>query len=116
MQVLIEHREPPRALPPRDGVANKNTFRAALGLADVLTDRLAEPLLEGRTSTDEVHDATLSTPHRRPARRRPRGEWFATDDPFTGEPWAEIARGSAADVDAPSAPRTAPSPPGRGPS
>ncbi|SRR6266545_4755508 len=32
-QVLIEADEPPRALPPRDGVANKNAFRAALGLA-----------------------------------------------------------------------------------
>ncbi|MDX3387982.1 thiamine pyrophosphate-dependent enzyme [Streptomyces niveiscabiei] len=31
-QVLIDTTEPPRALPPRDGVANKNTFRAALGL------------------------------------------------------------------------------------
>lgn len=30
-QVLIDTNEPPRALPPRDGVANKNTFRAALG-------------------------------------------------------------------------------------
>jgi phosphonopyruvate decarboxylase len=30
-QVLITDDEPPRALPPRDGVANKNTFRAALG-------------------------------------------------------------------------------------
>ena len=30
-QVLINTDEPPRALPPRDGVANKNTFRAALG-------------------------------------------------------------------------------------
>ncbi|MGW2616664.1 thiamine pyrophosphate-dependent enzyme [Streptomyces sp. NPDC001500] len=31
-QVLITTDEPPRALPPRDGVANKNSFRAALGL------------------------------------------------------------------------------------
>ncbi|MFJ3777196.1 thiamine pyrophosphate-dependent enzyme [Streptomyces sp. NPDC090075] len=31
-QVLITTAEPPRALPPRDGVANKNSFRAALGL------------------------------------------------------------------------------------
>ncbi|WP_338060025.1 thiamine pyrophosphate-dependent enzyme, partial [Streptomyces griseoruber] len=31
-QVLITTDEPPRALPPRDGVANKNAFRAALGL------------------------------------------------------------------------------------
>ncbi|KAK1185276.1 thiamine pyrophosphate-dependent enzyme [Streptomyces sp. NBS 14/10] len=31
-QVLIDTSEPPRALPPRDGVANKNAFRAALGL------------------------------------------------------------------------------------
>jgi phosphonopyruvate decarboxylase len=31
-QVLVEADEPPRALPPRDGVANKNAFRAALGL------------------------------------------------------------------------------------
>ena len=31
-QVLIDVSEPPRALPPRDGVANKNSFRAALGL------------------------------------------------------------------------------------
>ncbi|MBZ3906375.1 MULTISPECIES: thiamine pyrophosphate-dependent enzyme [Streptomyces] len=31
-QVLIDTTEPPRALPPRDGVANKNGFRAALGL------------------------------------------------------------------------------------
>lgn len=30
-QVLIDTNEPPRALPPRDGVANKNNFRAALG-------------------------------------------------------------------------------------
>lgn len=32
-QVLIDTAEPPRALPSRDGVANKNSFRAALGLA-----------------------------------------------------------------------------------
>lgn len=32
-QVLITTDEPPRALPPRDGVANKNAFRAALGLS-----------------------------------------------------------------------------------
>ncbi|MFF6804145.1 thiamine pyrophosphate-dependent enzyme [Streptomyces sp. NPDC012616] len=32
-QVLITADEPPRALPPRDGVANKNSFRAALGLS-----------------------------------------------------------------------------------
>jgi thiamine pyrophosphate-dependent acetolactate synthase large subunit-like protein len=32
VQVLIDADEPPRALPPRDGVANKNAFRAALGL------------------------------------------------------------------------------------
>ncbi|MEU1799550.1 thiamine pyrophosphate-dependent enzyme [Streptomyces sp. NPDC019937] len=31
-QVLITTDEPPRALPPRDGAANKNSFRAALGL------------------------------------------------------------------------------------
>ena len=31
-QVRVEKDEPPRALPPRDGVANKNAFRAALGL------------------------------------------------------------------------------------
>jgi thiamine pyrophosphate-dependent acetolactate synthase large subunit-like protein len=31
-QVRVEQDEPPRALPPRDGVANKNAFRAALGL------------------------------------------------------------------------------------
>jgi phosphonopyruvate decarboxylase len=30
--VPIDADEPPRALPPRDGVANKNAFRAALGL------------------------------------------------------------------------------------
>ncbi len=28
------------------------------------------------------------------------GEYFATDDPYTGEPWARIARGAAADVKA----------------
>ena len=27
------------------------------------------------------------------------GEWFLSENPYTGEPWAEIARGSAADVD-----------------
>jgi thiamine pyrophosphate-dependent acetolactate synthase large subunit-like protein len=32
-QVLINTDEPPRALPPRDGVAGKNSFRAALGLS-----------------------------------------------------------------------------------
>jgi len=32
-QVLITTDEPPRVLPPRDGVANKNSFRAALGLS-----------------------------------------------------------------------------------
>jgi phosphonopyruvate decarboxylase len=32
-QVLIDTDEPPRALPPRDGVANKNAFRHALGIA-----------------------------------------------------------------------------------
>lgn len=31
VHVPIEANEPPRALPPRDGVANKNEFRAALG-------------------------------------------------------------------------------------
>jgi thiamine pyrophosphate-dependent acetolactate synthase large subunit-like protein len=31
--VLIDTDEPLRALPPRDGVANKNSFRAALGLS-----------------------------------------------------------------------------------
>lgn len=33
VRVLIGTDEPPRALPPRDGVANKNAFRAALGIA-----------------------------------------------------------------------------------
>ncbi len=28
------------------------------------------------------------------------GEWFETEDPFRGEPWAKIARGTADDVDA----------------
>jgi thiamine pyrophosphate-dependent acetolactate synthase large subunit-like protein len=32
VHVLIESRETPKALPPRDGVANKNAFRAALGI------------------------------------------------------------------------------------
>ena len=32
VRVVIAADEPPRALPPRDGVANKNAFRAALGL------------------------------------------------------------------------------------
>jgi thiamine pyrophosphate-dependent acetolactate synthase large subunit-like protein len=32
VRVLIAADESPRALPPRDGVANKNAFRAALGL------------------------------------------------------------------------------------
>ncbi|MER5940450.1 thiamine pyrophosphate-dependent enzyme [Streptomyces sp. NPDC001928] len=32
-QVLIATDEPPRALPPRDGAANKNAFRGALGLS-----------------------------------------------------------------------------------
>lgn len=32
VQVHIDADEPPRALPPRDGVANKNAFRAALGI------------------------------------------------------------------------------------
>ncbi|MFF1918350.1 hypothetical protein ACFVYE_43940 [Streptomyces sp. NPDC058239] len=32
-QVLIDTDEPPHALPPRDGMANKNSFRAALGLS-----------------------------------------------------------------------------------
>ncbi|MCO5064284.1 MAG: aldehyde dehydrogenase [Rhizobiaceae bacterium] len=27
------------------------------------------------------------------------GEWFNTEDPFTGEPWAQIPRANAADVD-----------------
>ncbi|SMG60720.1 aldehyde dehydrogenase [Paraburkholderia susongensis] len=27
------------------------------------------------------------------------GEWFETEDPFTGKPWAQIAKGNAADVD-----------------
>jgi phosphonopyruvate decarboxylase len=31
-RVVIGSQETPRALPPRDGVANKNSFRAALGL------------------------------------------------------------------------------------
>lgn len=28
------------------------------------------------------------------------GEWFDSDNPYTGKPWAKIARGSLADVDA----------------
>jgi len=28
------------------------------------------------------------------------GEWFETEDPFLGKPWAEVARGTAEDVDA----------------
>ncbi|MBY4208096.1 aldehyde dehydrogenase [Rhodococcus fascians] len=28
------------------------------------------------------------------------GQWFETEDPFLGEPWAEIARGTTDDVDA----------------
>lgn len=32
VRVLVTADEPPRALPPRDGVGNKNAFRAALGL------------------------------------------------------------------------------------
>ncbi|UEA57671.1 hypothetical protein LK459_13695 [Gordonia otitidis] len=32
VQAHINTDEPPRALPPRDGVAVKNKFRAALGL------------------------------------------------------------------------------------
>ncbi|MBI3144130.1 MAG: aldehyde dehydrogenase [Pseudogulbenkiania sp.] len=27
------------------------------------------------------------------------GKWFTTENPYTGEPWAEIARGNAADVE-----------------
>ncbi|MCW2818516.1 MAG: carnitine dehydratase, partial [Marmoricola sp.] len=27
------------------------------------------------------------------------GEWFETEDPFRGEPWAQVARGGAEDVD-----------------
>ncbi|MBJ9924411.1 aldehyde dehydrogenase family protein, partial [Burkholderia cenocepacia] len=27
------------------------------------------------------------------------GEWFESESPFTGQPWAEVARGNAADVD-----------------
>jgi acyl-CoA reductase-like NAD-dependent aldehyde dehydrogenase len=27
-------------------------------------------------------------------------QWFDSDDPYTGKPWAQVARGSAADVDA----------------
>lgn len=33
VQVLVDANEPPRTLPPRDGVAVKNRFRAALGLS-----------------------------------------------------------------------------------
>jgi thiamine pyrophosphate-dependent acetolactate synthase large subunit-like protein len=33
VHVFIDADQPPRTLPPRDGVANKNAFRAALGLA-----------------------------------------------------------------------------------
>ena len=28
------------------------------------------------------------------------GEWFDTYNPYTGEPWARIARGTAADAEA----------------
>jgi phosphonopyruvate decarboxylase len=35
VHVLIHADEPPRVLPPRDGVANKNAFRAALGLPTI---------------------------------------------------------------------------------
>ena len=27
------------------------------------------------------------------------GEWFDSENPYTGEVWAQIARGNAADVD-----------------
>src|SRR5258706_4980821 len=27
------------------------------------------------------------------------GQWFASENPFTGQPWAEVARGNPADVD-----------------
>ena len=27
------------------------------------------------------------------------GEWFLSENPYTGQPWAEIARGSAQDID-----------------
>ena len=26
------------------------------------------------------------------------GEWFLSENPYTGKPWAEIARGSAKDI------------------
>jgi phosphonopyruvate decarboxylase len=32
VRVAVEPDDPPRAMPPRDGAANKNAFRAALGL------------------------------------------------------------------------------------
>ena len=28
------------------------------------------------------------------------GEWFDTDNPYTGKTWAQIAKGNAKDVDA----------------
>ena len=28
------------------------------------------------------------------------GEWFETEDPFRGRPWAEVARGGSPDVEA----------------
>lgn len=34
--------------------------------------------------------------HTRPARA---GRWFPSDDPYRGQPWAEVARGDAADAD-----------------
>lgn len=33
VHALVDTDEPPRALPPRDGVANKNAFRSVLGIA-----------------------------------------------------------------------------------
>lgn len=43
---------------------------------------------------------TLLTLDRRTGSRPLGGTWFETHNPYTGEAWAEIASGSAADVDA----------------
>src|SRR4029077_7939667 len=61
-----------------------------------------------------VGSALISQPHMNPNSDLPRydhyiagrtvapasGQYLATDDPFTGKTWAQVARGNAADADA----------------
>ena len=76
VQVLIAANEPPRALPPRDGAANKNRFRAALGLNTVLS----HPARRAAESGVPMQRYTMFIDGREPP--APTENWFDTDNPY----------------------------------